>query len=80
MHPAFENAALGEGERERGGGRGRGGGGLRVGSTAPTLHNPRKDAVIHVRTCKKEAGSRSFYNHFSHLAIDNFSLGGICLR
>ncbi len=65
MHPAFENAALGEGERERPGG----GGWVRVGSTAPTLHNPRKNAVIHVRTCKKEAGSRSFYNHISHLAI-----------
>jgi hypothetical protein len=51
-----------ERERER---RGEGGG-VRVGSTAPTLHNPRKNAVIHV--CKKEAGSRSFYKHFSHLA------------
>jgi hypothetical protein len=58
-----------EREIESGGGWRWGGEGVRVGSTAPTLHNPRKNAVIQVRTCKKEAGSRSFYNHFSHLAI-----------
>jgi len=89
MHPTFENAALGEGERERGRGRRRGGGGrVRVGSTAPTLHNPRKNAVIQVRTCRKEAVVQELLQLLfspSNIGvmwkkIDNFSLGSICLR